>query len=185
VYGRAVGICLATTLFICSVAGFPVPPSSLPASSGNLTLSAGGGGDVPVLSPGAEVEVSGAGFADGASVTVAVYSEPQSLAEVVAGSDGAIDTTVQLPRGLSEGRHTLAAFGVSPGGTGMSLQGGFTVRSAAVATGPTLAYTGFHLLIYLAGGLGLVVVGLVLVRTAAMRRRLLPVVGPQGQHRDE
>jgi hypothetical protein len=25
----------------------------------------------------------------------------------------------------------------------------------------------------------------VLVRTAAMRRRLLPVVGPQGQHRDE
>jgi hypothetical protein len=180
VYGRVAGICLATTLFICSVAGFPMAPSALPASSGALTLTHGGGPG-GTFAPGASIEVQGSGFAPEAPVTVAMYSEPESLAETAADPQGHLDVTVKLPATLKAGRHTLVALGASANGTGIALTAPITVATAAavsaVSSPAQLAWTGFNLVSYLIAGLVLVVAGLVLVRTVGMRRRLVPASG--------
>lgn len=187
-YGRVTGICLATTLFICGVAGFPTAPSSVPASSGSLTLTQGGGSG-GTFAPGASIELQGSGFAPDAAVTVAIYSQPESLAETAADHQGHLDVTVQLPATLETGRHTLVALGVSAHGTGMALTAPITVTTAAASSAGSapaqLAWTGFNLIAYLMTGLVLVVAGLVLIRTAGMRRRLVPAgaIAPAGPGR--
>lgn len=177
-YGKAAGLCLATALFICGVAGFPTPPSSLPASTGSLTLTEGSSGQAPTFAPGATIDVRAGDFADEASVTVAIYSRPVSLAHAIADPSGRVDVEVQLPADLAPGSHTLVALGLGPDGQGMALTAPITV---AVAN-PTaqLAYTGFAVLAYLGAGVLLVVVGLVLVRTGVMRRRLMPAGADDG-----
>ena len=151
-YGRVAGICLATTMFICSVAGFPTAPSSLPASSGSLTLTQGGGSG-GTFAPGASIEVQGGGFASDAPVTVAIYSQPESLAETAADDQGHLDVTVQLPATLEAGRHTLAALGNSAKGTGIALTAPITVVTAGAASAAgspaQLAWTGFNLVSFL------------------------------------
>jgi hypothetical protein len=179
VYGKAAGLCLATALFICGVAGFPTPPSSVPASTGTLVLSTNGHGQVPTFTPGALIQLEGGGFADEASVTVAVYSRPTSLAQTVADGSGRVDVEVRLPRDLSPGRHTLVALGVGPEGQGVALTAPIRVANANAAA--QLAYTGFDVLTYLAAGIFMVVLGLVLLRTGVMRRRLMPVRAGDGE----
>ena len=177
-YGRAAGLCLATALFICGVAGFPTPPSSVPASTGTLVLSSHGSDQVPTFAPGARIQLEGGGFADEASVTVAVYSRTTSLAQTVADGSGRIDVEVRLPRDLSQGAHTLVALGVGPDGQGVALTAPIKVAAVPAAQ---LAYTGFDVLTYLAAGVFLIVAGLVLLRTGVMRRRLMPVRVGDGQ----
>lgn len=174
-YGRVAGVCLATTLFICGIAGFPTPPSSLPASTGSLELTEDGSGNVPRLAPGASIEVRGGGFAADAAVTVAVYSQPRALGETFADGKGEIDVDVKLPADLPEGQHTVTALGLGPNGSAVVLTQAIVVGGASSAS--ELAYTGFSVLTYLAAAVFLVVVGLVLVRTGLMRRRLLPEHG--------
>ncbi|MGK5110402.1 hypothetical protein [Geodermatophilus sp. CPCC 205506] len=171
-YNKVAGICLATALFICGVAGFPTPPSALPASTGTLVMTEGGHASAVHFAPGAEIALRGGGFAAGAAVTVAVYSRPQALLTTKADGSGVIDVSVELPADLAPGRHTLVALGLGPDGTAISLQSPITVVAANPAA--QLAYTGFNVLTYLVAGLALIVVGLVLLRTGLMRRRLVP-----------
>ena len=181
-YGKAAGLCLATALFICGVAGFPTPPSSLPASTGALMMTEGGGGQAPSFTPGARIQVRGDGFAPGASVTVAIYSRPDALDRTVADALGAVDLTVRLPREIAPGAHTLVALGVGPDGAAVALTAPITV--AKTVPGAELAYTGFNVLTYLAAGVLMLVVGLILLRTGIMRRQLLPARADDGERAD-
>ncbi len=170
-YGKPLaGFCAATAVFVCSAAGFPAAPSSLPASSGILALS-GSAGSAATLAPGATVTVAGGGYADEASVTIAVYSSPVELAHVMADASGRVDTSVTLPTGLT-GAHTLTAIGDAPDGSAHSLEAAVILSAASTAT--VLPFTGIDVAGYLLGGFGMILAGFVLVRTTVFRRRLLP-----------
>ena len=176
-YGRVTGVCLATALFICGVIGFPTPPSTVPAATGSLTMTQGAAGEAAAFTPGASISLKGGGFAADAAVTVAIYSQPRALAQTMADASGNLDVTVRLPGDLPTGRHTLVALGVGPDGSAVALTVPITVANGSGAA--ELAYTGFNVLAYLAGGVLLLVVGLVMLRTGIMRRRLVPVGAPE------
>lgn len=167
------GVCVSTAVFLCSAVGFPVAPEQLPPSSGELALDAEGD-DAPLdLAPGADLTLTGDGFADYAAVTVAVYSSPTELAHVLSDDDGAIDAVVSLPESL-RGDHTVTANGNGPEGEPVSLQASISVEAASATTGATLPKTGLSLAGMVIGGLGMLVAGFILVRTVVFRRKLLP-----------
>jgi len=115
--------------------------------------------------------VAGGGYADEASVTIAVYSSPVELAHVMADASGRVDTSVTLPTGLT-GAHTLTAIGDAPDGSAHSLEAAVILSAASTAT--VLPFTGIDVAGYLLGGFGMILAGFVLVRTTVFRRRLLP-----------
>ena len=166
------GVCVSTAVFVCSAAGFPVAPEELPTSSGELALDAEG--DAPLdLAPGAELTLTGDGFADYAAVTVAVYSSPTDLAHIVSDNDGAIDAVVALPATL-RGDHTVTAIGNGPQGEPVSLQADIAIEAASAATATTLPQTGLSLAGMAIGGLGMLIAGFILVRSVVFRRKFLP-----------
>ncbi|MDX1450530.1 MAG: hypothetical protein R3246_15890 [Acidimicrobiia bacterium] len=166
-YGQPfAGLCAATAILLCSLTGYPIAPSELPATTGTLDLNQPA--EEAFVTPGATIELEGAGFAPGAAVTVSVYSEPQLLAEVVADPTGKIDVVVRLPVGLAAGDHTLTALGNSTDGSVWSLQSEITVVDAT-----SLPFTGASLGGWILAGLGSIVVGFILIRSVA-GRRLLP-----------
>jgi hypothetical protein len=170
-YGKPLaGVCGATALFVCGVTGFPVPPNSLPASEGTLALGSGSSSNT-TFAPGAKVTLSGSGFKSNAAVTLVMYSEPQQLGTTVADAGGAISSAVSIPRNVT-GTHTLVALGVAPDGTAHNVQSKINVVAGG---GPgELAMTGVNVAAMVAGGLGMIIGGFVLVRTARYRRPLLP-----------
>ena len=160
------------------VVSSPPVPAGVPASSGDLQVSAG------ALTPGDRVDVAGAGFLPGSTVTVVVYSTPVVLDSLATQVDGSFDTGVTLPTTLPAGTHTLVATGVDPDGNAWTLTRSITAAGgdpvAAAPTGPApaaatapagpasggLAYTGADIALpasagalALALGTGLVVVG--------------------------
>lgn len=186
-YGKPIaGVCAATALFVCGVAGFPAPPATVPPSSAVLSLpgaiATGSTGGAPVA-PGGSITLNGTGFEGNASITIAVYSTPRVLDHVVADSDGDVSATVTLPKDLS-GHHTLTAIGNGPDGTARALTAVLDISAAPIAQKPAnnkasavagpLASTGFATLSWTLGGLALLLGGFVLVRSTVFRRRLLP-----------
>lgn len=167
------GICVSTAVFACGAVGFPVAPQELPPSTGELVLDVRNEGPLD-LAPGAELTLSGGGFADHAAVTVAIYSSPTDLASVVSDNEGEIDAVVALPEDL-RGEHTVAAIGNGPQGELVSLQAAVSIKAApTAATGETLPRTGLSLAVMAIGGMGMLLAGFVLVRTVAFRRKFLP-----------
>lgn len=168
-YGKPLaGVCVATLLFTCGASGFPVPPDSVPPSSGSLDL-AGTASGTTALAPGSTVTVSGDGFAARANVTVAVYSEPETVSRVTAGSGGHITATFQLPEDL-RGVHTITAIGNGRDNSSRALES----RINVVAGESALPRTGFNLAALAVGAVGLILAGFALVRTAVFGRRFLP-----------
>jgi hypothetical protein len=170
-YKAITGMCVATLLFVCSATGFPVAPDSLPPSSGQLQLS-----PAPASSTfleGAKIEVLGNGYLANSNITIASYTHPTLLGAATAGADGAFSVVVQLPDGL-KGQHTLAAIGTAPDGSARVLEAKVRITPAPLSAG-TLARTGFNVAGWTVLGVGLFIGGLVAVRTAALRRRILPV----------
>lgn len=168
------GVCVSTAVFVCGAMGFPTAPDELPPSSGAVVLNASAGSPLD-LAPGADLDIRGSGFADFAAVTVAVYSTPTDLARVVSDDDGEINTVVSLPKDLV-GDHTLTAIGNGPQGEPVSLQARVSIETAPASTGgvTSLPQTGLNLAGIALGGLGLLLAGFVLIRTAVFRRKLLP-----------
>lgn len=169
--GPGAGFCLATALFICGAAGFPVPPAQVPPSSGSLAL---GTSASSVFAPGAKVSLTGDGFAANASVTITIYSSPQILGHTVADASGHVATSATLPANLT-GKHTLTALGNGLGNTGRALEASVDIKAVASAS-PSLASTGFGAAAWILGGIGMIIAGFALIRTAVFRRKLLPTV---------
>lgn len=167
-YRPVTGICMATVLFVCSALGFPVPPASPPPATAALVLGAGG---TVTIAAGGTLGIAADGFEPGAGVTVALYSTAITLAEVVADGDGRIATTVVLPADVA-GEHTIAVLGVGSGGTGRSLQAPVRIAAPPSNGVGVLARTGLRVARWTLFGIGLLVLGLVLVRTSVMSRPL-------------
>jgi len=185
-YGKPLaGVCASTALFVCGAGGFPVAPSSLPPSTGALALS-GSTTSTSALTAGSTIRISGGGFARDAAVTVTVYSAPTPLGTAVADASGHLSTSVTLPTALV-GHHTVTALGLAPDGSPNAIEARVDIVSASSsgagapprsepAAHPVaqLPFTGLNVAGMLAGGLGLVVAGFALIRTAVYRRRFLP-----------
>jgi len=165
-YGKPLaGVCLATTIFVCSAIGAPSLPSSPPAPNAPLSLPSTGS---TALTAGTPVTVHGSGFARNANITIGVYSSPINLDALTADSSGSFTDSVTIPVSLS-GSHTLVAEGNAPDGSARVLSSKITVAAASVAG--TLPFTGLNTALLALSGLGLVVAGFALVRTAAVARR--------------
>jgi hypothetical protein len=175
--GPATGFCLAAAMFVCGATGLPTPPAQLPATSGSLTLGSSGSA---TFAPGQTLTLSGKGFAGNARVTVAMYSSPRVLASTVADSSGNVAATVTLPTDLL-GRHTLIALGNGPSLAGRSLESVVDIETGATISPQTptaipqaLAFTGFNVAAWILGGIGMLIAGFALIRTAVFRRKLVP-----------
>jgi hypothetical protein len=118
--------------------------------------------------------VYGTGYASDAAVNVSIYSSPVDLADVVADANGNVVASVTIPASLT-GPHTLSAIGNAPDGSARSLQASVNIVSPAPGSIGALPRTGIRVTALVTGGLGMILAGLVLVRTAAFRRRLLPL----------
>jgi hypothetical protein len=172
-YRGVAGLCFATILFVCGANGFPIAPDARPGAVGQLTVTQGGQTGAQVFE-GRAVQVSGAGYLPGSNVTIALYSSPTTLGGATTDAQGAFTVSVTIPASGARGQHTLTAIGLAPDQTARVLDAG--VEVIAVPTTPMeLARTGVNVALWVGGGLASLVSGLVLVRTAAMRRRLLPI----------
>lgn len=170
-YRGVTGLCLATVLFVCSALGFPIAPADQPAADGALVL---GSGTTAHVSPGGRVTVSGTCFAPDANVTFALYPGGQEVGTATASEEGTVTASVAVPSGLSTAS-TLVALGNAPDGGSCVLEGSLTPVVATSGGAPAaLARTGASILLLTLGGVVLLLSGLVLVRTAVLRRRLLP-----------
>ena len=166
-YGKPLsGVCLATAVFVCSSLGAPILPRAPPAANAPLTLAATQG--TATLTAGAPVVVKGSGFAPNANISIGVYSSPTDLDALTADATGSFSDSVTIPASFS-GAHTLVAEGVAPDGSARVLETPITVRAASSAG--TLPFTGANTALMALSGLGLIVSGLALIRTAAVSRR--------------
>jgi len=84
------------------------------------------------------VEVSGDGFAPGATIAVWVFSEPQLLGTPTVGADGAFLQSFVLPADLEVGPHVLQINGEGPDGSQRSLSFGIAVEELAAPEVPPL-----------------------------------------------
>jgi hypothetical protein len=92
------------------------PNSSLTVTPSNTT-------------PGATVEVSGAGFAPTSSVHITIESTPVLLATVTTDSAGAFSDNITIPMGY-DGVHHIVATGTDPQDSVLVLQSSILVTSA-------------------------------------------------------
>jgi hypothetical protein len=105
------------------------------------------------------VTVAEPGFPPGSLVLAGIYSTPTALGSTTADSAGVARLTFTVPAGVPSGAHTLV------------LSGGGVVRTSQVSVTSTLPKTGAGLGRLVAGALGLLGSGAVLVWSAHNRRR--------------
>ncbi len=134
------------------------PPATPPAGDGVLKVASATGSLISTARPGAQLTLTGTGFAPGSAVTFVVYSTPQVLGTGTADPSGAAVLAVTLPTDLEPGRHTLVAYGTAAGGGPRALTAGFTLTHAS-ATPATLASTGTDIAVPLWTGLTFLTVG--------------------------
>ena len=108
---------------------------SYPVHTGSLTTD----NNTDSLRPGSTVDVSGGGYAPGATVQLTLYSAPTSLGTATADASGSFTARVELPLGLAPGRHRIVA-------TGPDASGGTLVQTLWITVtdgrGRVLARTG-------------------------------------------
>jgi len=68
--------------------------------------------DGSVFFAGDEVEVVISGLAPGSNADVVIYSEPRSLGQLVADSAGRVSGTVEIPKDMPAGSHTIVVSGL-------------------------------------------------------------------------
>jgi titin len=113
-------------------------PTEPPATSEPLVTP---DGPITSAAPGGTLKMSGSGYAPYSEVTLAVYSEPRVLGTVTADGNGAFETEIQVPDGLSLGKHSFVAAGVDKNGKFRALRLDLTVAKAAEGK-ETLPVTG-------------------------------------------
>ena len=90
-----------------------------------------------VLNSDRFVQFQGTGFAPGSIIKVWLFSDPSSIADVVADSDGNFTGNAQLPADIPDGEHTIQLNGLSKDGQVRSVALGVIVQPDIVAV-PTL-----------------------------------------------
>jgi hypothetical protein len=170
-YGQgSAGVCFATAVFVCGVAGFPTAPSTLPSAQGTITLDHVSSSTVR---PGQKIHISGHGFASRAAVTVSIYSSPTVLVHATANKAGVVTAQVKIPSSL-RGDHTLSAIGNGPGRTSHVLDTDVVVKKASGIGALPDTGLGAHLALWAIAGFALLLGGLIMVRGAVMRRPTMP-----------
>ncbi|MGY1813092.1 fibronectin type III domain-containing protein [Blastococcus sp. SYSU D00820] len=175
----------AATVVTTAVAEPEVPSSPPdPATTTDLTTDKG---DLTTAEPGQEITLIGHGFLPYSTVTLVVYSTPQTLGYATTDANGNFVKTIRVPTTLAAGQHTLVAYGVDPDGDPHSMamaitvgEPGATPVASSTVTGG-LAYTGtpFEAVpVAVAGGL-LLVAGAALVVTGRRRRAVGTAVEPR------
>lgn len=95
-------------------------PDSVPSPTGALTGVPG------TTNPGQQLNVTGTGFAPGATVNFGIYSTPKLLATVTADASGIAKATIVIPADFT-GDHTVVAAGSTPAGAAAFLTAKTTV----------------------------------------------------------
>jgi hypothetical protein len=90
-----------------------------------------------VLNSDRFVQFQGTGFAPGSIIKVWLFSDPSSIADVVADSNGNFTGSAQLPSDIPNGEHTVQLNGLSKDGQIRSVALGVVVQPDVVAA-PTL-----------------------------------------------
>jgi len=152
----------------------PAAAQQYPPAVNSLTVSD------TTPSPGQTITIQGQTFAEGATATVVLNSDPVTLGSATANAAGQIVLQATIPTDTPLGSHTLVASGQAPNGQTLSLslaievvpaQGGGTGTS-----GGNLPRTGESTSLPLAKvGLGLLAAGGVIYSIAAKRRKALSV----------
>ena len=152
----------------------PAAAQQYPPAVNSLTVSD------TTPSPGQTITIQGQTFAQGATATVVLNSDPVTLGSATANAAGQIVLQATIPTDTPLGSHTLVASGQAPNGQTLSLslaievvpaQGGGTGTS-----GGNLPRTGDSTSLPLAKvGLGLLAAGGVIYSIAAKRRKALSV----------
>ncbi|HUI02159.1 MAG TPA: hypothetical protein VLZ77_01365, partial [Acidimicrobiales bacterium] len=101
---------LSATSTTAPTAGGSSTTTSVPPGP-PLTLSTG---SAPIA-PGTTVTLSGAGFAAGEHVDLALFSTAVALGSTVADGDGDVTAAVTIPASTPSGAHTITATGVTSG----------------------------------------------------------------------
>ena len=131
-------------------------------------------------SPGQTITIQGQTFAQGATATVVLNSDPVTLGSATATAAGQITLQATIPVNTPLGSHTLVASGPAPNGQTLSLSLAIEVVPAqeggTATSGGNLPRTGDSTSLPLAKvGLGLLAAGGVIYSIAAKRRKALSV----------
>jgi titin len=167
-YGRDSGWSATTT---ATPAALTVP-ADVPPGAGTVDSSSG-----TDVAPGEQITLSGTGYAPHTTITVAIYSAPQTLVTTMTDGAGAFSITVTVPAGLT-GTHTLVASGIDELGMPRFLTLGvdIAVQHAAAPAEPgdttvggTLAVTGDPISSIAMFGLCLLLAGLAFLTLSRLR----------------
>jgi hypothetical protein len=133
--------------------------------------------DPSLISCGGSVTATGSGWQAGATITLTLASDPQTVGTAVVASDGTFNSTFTPPSTLDEGAHTVTASGTAANGLHTDLSTTLTVRSCPAAgavpvRGGALAFTGSdNTGLIVAIAVLLLLLGAVLTIAAARRRK--------------
>ena len=144
----------------------PAPETSAPTADDQLTDATRGSVDVPATAVrGQNIKVTLGDDTAGKTVKVWLHSAPVLLNTVVVAADGT--TTVRVPANTDLGAHRVVVQNADG-----SLYGWDNLRVVATANSSTdpLAFTGSDSLPWIAGGAGVLLLGLGLVVAARLRR---------------
>jgi len=107
--------------------------------------------DGSVFLAGDEVEVVITGLAPGSSADVVIYSEPRPLGQLVADSTGRVSGTVEIPKDMPTGSHTIVVSGLDVQGKLVEVRFGVMV----VSPGSVIPTWMWGLVVLLVAALGL------------------------------
>ncbi|KDA04778.1 hypothetical protein DC31_05540 [Microbacterium sp. CH12i] len=122
------------------------------------------------MTAGADITLSGAGFAPGETVKIQLHSTPVELGSATASTDGTVRATVTIPVETDGGQHEVVVTGQQ---SQLTASAALSVEGVATGEGPGLAVTGGSVdPIVLGGAIALLAVGALLlaVRTRLRRR---------------
>jgi hypothetical protein len=141
------------------------PDTDLPLDTGD--------GPISTAAPGEAIVVKGSGYAPYSSVTITIYSTPQTLAKVTTDAEGSFEQSVTVPDGYT-GSHSFVAAGVDENGNPRALRLDVTVApKSSGGGGGALPVTGPAVIWLIVGGFALTLAGVAM-------RRLTPAADRTG-----
>ena len=148
----------------------PAAAQQYPPAVNSLTVSD------TTPTPGQTISIEGRTFAEGATVTVTLASDPVVIGSAAADASGVVTLQATIPTDTTLGQHTITAVGQAPDGSELSVSVSITVVAADGAAddpaGGALPRTGDDSSIPLAKlGVALAAVGGVVTAVAAKRRK--------------
>ncbi|MDD9371240.1 MAG: LPXTG cell wall anchor domain-containing protein [Acidimicrobiales bacterium] len=154
----------------------PAAAQQYPPAVNSLTVSD------TTPTPGQTISIEGRTFAQGATVTVTLASDPVVIGSAAADASGVVSLQAAIPAATPLGQHTITAAGQAPDGSELSVSVSITVVAADGAADPdgaggaggasSLPRTGDDASIPLAKvGLALAAIGGVVTAVAAKRRK--------------